>query len=138
MTTLNKPVAAGRALHYGRAAALFAAALLLASCAHTPPPTDQMAVSNAALASAVSAGAPELAPVEMNMAREKMTRANAAMAARDNELARTLAQEAQLDAQLAESRAGAVTARKAADAMQESGRALREEMGRKASPTTNP
>jgi septal ring factor EnvC (AmiA/AmiB activator) len=110
---------------------LTAAVLLLAACATTPPPTEQMAVSNAALAHAISAGSVEFAPAEMAMARDKMQRANAALAAKDNDTALAMAQQAQLDAQLAEAKAESAKARKSSDALSEAARALREEMARK-------
>ena len=105
--------------------------LLAVACASVPPPTDDVAVSTAAVAHAVGAGAPALAPEEMRNAREKLERANAAMTAKDYTGARLFAQQAQVDAQLAESRAESAKARKAADEVQEASRALREEMARK-------
>jgi len=110
---------------------LIGAVLALGACATAaPPPTSQMAVTNAALAHAVGAGSVELAPVEMAMARDKMSRANLALAADKNDEALALAQQAQLDAQLAEAKAEAAKARKSAVALQEANRALREEMAR--------
>jgi len=107
------------------------AAILIAACASTPPPTDQLAVSTAAVASAVSAGGGQFAAADLKMARDKMDRANLAMTAKDYELARSLAQEAQVDARLAEARANSTKAQKAADELQEGRRVLREEMDRK-------
>lgn len=112
-------------------AALCGAVLTLAACASgPPPPTAQMAVANAAVAHATAAGSAEYAPTEMNMAREKLNRATTAMAAKDHENATRLAHEAQLDAQVAEAKTEAAKAQKAATAMQDAGRALREEMAR--------
>jgi septal ring factor EnvC (AmiA/AmiB activator) len=108
-----------------------AAMALLGACASTPPPTDQMAVSTAALAHAASAGSAELAPIETSMARDKLARARNAIANNDNDLALDLAQQAQVDAQLAESKAESIKARKSAEAVQEANRALREELARK-------
>lgn len=117
----------------GLPAWLAGASIFLAGCASNPPaPTAQMAVSNAALAQAVSAGAPELAPAEMRTARDKMDRANAAMTTQDYEQARLLAEQAQADAQLAVTKARSVKAQKAAAAVQEDSRVLREEIDRKA------
>ena len=104
---------------------------LLGACASTPPPTDQIAVSAAAIAHANSAGGTELAPGEMSLARDKLARARVALAGKDNDLALSLAQQAQADAQLAESKAESIKARKSADAVQEANRALRDEMARK-------
>lgn len=94
--------------------AIFAGAIL-PGCATTPAPTNQVAVSTAALAQANTAGAPELAPAEMRIAREKLLRANAAMTAKDYRHALWLAQEAQVDAELAEIKARSSKATSAAD-----------------------
>jgi hypothetical protein len=119
------------ALGLALSASFGAAVLMLAACATTPPPTAQMAVSNAALAHAVGAGAVEFAPTEMAMARDKMSRANLALASKDNDAALALAQQAQLDAQLAEAKTESAKAGKSAQALDEASRALREEMARK-------
>lgn len=114
-------------------ALLTGASIFLTGCASSPPaPTEQMAVSTAAVAQAVSAGAPELAPTEMRTAREKLDRANVAMGAKDYEQARLLAEQAQVDAQLAVTKARSSKAQKAAAALQEDSRVLREEINRKA------
>jgi uncharacterized protein DUF4398 len=107
------------------------AAAVMAGCAGVPAPTEQLAVSKAAVANAVDAGAPELAPVEMRTAQEKLDRANQAMAAKDYDRARSLAEQAQVDAQLAGAKARSVKAQKAALAVQDDSRALREELDRK-------
>jgi Domain of unknown function (DUF4398) len=104
---------------------------LLAACASVPAPTEQMAVSTAAVANAVSAGGPEWAAPEMRAAREKLDRANAAMTAKDFEQARKWANEAQADAQLAAAKARANKAQKAADVMRDDSRVLAEELDRK-------
>src|ERR1700674_301190 len=106
-------------------------AVAIAGCGSIPPPTEQLAVSRAALASAVSAGGNEYAPVEMRTAQEKMDRANRAMDKEDYENARWLAEEAQAEARLAEKKAQSAKAQKAAGVMQDDIRALREEIERK-------
>lgn len=131
---MNTPGNCRRSRHapaVGLPALLFAAAVTLAACASTPAPTEQMAVSGAAVNRAVSAGGAELAPVEMQSARQKLDAAKLAMSAEDYPKAGMLAQEAQVDAQLAEVRARSTTARKAASELQESVRVLREEISRK-------
>lgn len=107
------------------------AAIFLAGCASVPPPTDQMAVSKAAIANAVSAGGSEYAAVEMRSAQEKMDRAQRAMAKEDYIEARRLAEEAQTDAKLAEKLAQSAKAQRAANVTQEDSRVLREEINRK-------
>jgi Domain of unknown function (DUF4398) len=114
-----------------RLTAFAGALLVLGACATTPPPTSEMAVANAALAHAVAAGSVEFAPTEMATARDKMNRANLALAARNNDSALALAQQATLDAQLAEAKAESEKAHKSAVALQDAARALREEMARK-------
>jgi Domain of unknown function (DUF4398) len=116
----------------GLPAAIAAAALLAVACASTPPPTDQVALGTAAVARAAAAGGDELAPADMRMARDKMQRANVALIAKDYPEALALAQRAQVDARLAEARAQSGKAVKAATAVREDNRALREEIERKA------
>jgi len=107
--------------------------LLLAACASSPPaPTEQLAVSKATIDQAVSAGAPEFAPAELSSARGKLDRANLAMTAKDYAQARILAEQAQVDAQLAVTRTRSSKAQRAAAALQEDRRVLREEVNRNA------
>ena len=111
--------------------AIAVASLALAGCASTPAPTEQMAVSKSAIANAASAGGGEYASIEMRSAQDKMDRANAAIAKEDFESAHWLAEEAQVDARLAEKKAQSAKARKAALVMNEDLRVLREELTRK-------
>lgn len=96
------------------------------------PATASVAVSTAAVDNASGAGGAEYAPVEMNSAREKMGRANKAMAAKDYKLANDLAIQAQADAKLAQSKADSAKAQTAANALQDDIRVLREELDRAA------
>lgn len=106
-------------------------ALAMAACAsNLPAPTAQIAVSAAAIDQAISAGAAELAPAELRLAREKLDRARVAMNNRDNTQALILAEQAQADAQLAVTRTRTVKAEKAAASLQEGRRVLREEIHR--------
>jgi Domain of unknown function (DUF4398) len=114
--------------------AITATAWLLVACASTPPPNDQIAVANAAVVHAANAGAPNAAPGEMRMARDKLDRAKQAMTTNDYDLARTLAQQAQVDAQLAEAKADAIKAGQAAREVQDGNRVLREEIERNNKP----
>jgi len=115
-----------------------AAVLLgLAACASDKAPaTADVAVSRAALANATSAGAADLAPAEMQSAREKLMRANQALAAKDYKTAQDLATQASADAQLAQSKANSAKATSAADELQQNIRMLREELNRANSTTT--
>jgi hypothetical protein len=116
------------------AALLLAASCVpfVAGCASTPPPTAQMAVTDAAVSRAANAGGNEWAPNEMRMARDKLDRAKAAMNEHAYDQALSLAQESLVDARLAEAKADSTKAKKAADALQEGTRVLRDELDRKA------
>ena len=107
------------------------AAVILAGCASTPPPTEQMAISRAAVSNANSAGGNEYAPLQYKSAMEKMDAAERAMADKNYVRARQLAEEAQVDAKLAEMMARSAQAEKAADALQDDIRVLRQEIDRK-------
>lgn len=109
-----------------------AAVLLgLAACASDKAPaTADVAVSRAALANATSAGAADLAPAEMQSARDKLMRANQALAAKDYKTAQDLATQASADAQLAQSKANSAKATTAADELQQNIRMLRDEVNR--------
>lgn len=112
---------------------LIAAAVLSLSACTSPqkaPATADVAVSKNAVENAVSAGAADLAPAEINLAREKMMRANQALAAKDYALARDLAAQAQADAKLAQSKSNSAKAVAAANALDADLRVLREEVDR--------
>ncbi|MDD1620382.1 MAG: DUF4398 domain-containing protein [Methylococcaceae bacterium] len=109
-----------------------AVAFFVGGCASIPAPTEQMAVSKAAVTSANSAGGNEFAPVALKSAMEKMDAAEQAMAKEDYLRARQLAEEAQVDAQLAAATARSAKAQKAARELQEDNRVLRQEIDRKA------
>lgn len=116
---------------YRAVGAIGLAAVVMAGCASVPRPTEEIAVANSAITNAARAGGAEHAPVEMTAAREKMDRANRAMAKEAYEDARRLAEEAQVDARLAEKKAESAKARKAAIAMGDDIRVLREEINRR-------
>lgn len=94
------------------------------------PATADVAVSKAAVDNAAGAGGTEFAPMEMQSAREKLVLANAAMKAKDYKLASDLANQAQVDAKLAQSKASSAKAQTAADALQDDIRVMREELYR--------
>jgi NADH:ubiquinone oxidoreductase subunit B-like Fe-S oxidoreductase len=108
-----------------------AVAIFMAGCASTPAPIEQMAISRAAVSNASSAGGNEFAPLQLKSAMEKMDGAERAMTEKKYDQARQLAEQAQVDAQLAEATARSAKAQKAADAIQEDSRVLRQEIDRK-------
>lgn len=108
------------------------AVFLAAGCAGIPAPTEQIAVSKAAVSNANSAGGNEFAPLPFNSAMDKMEIAERAMTDKDYLQARQLAEEAQIDAQLAEATARSVKAQKSLRQLQDDNRVLRQEIDRKA------
>ncbi len=111
-------------------AALVVAALLMTGCANRSAPTAQMAVSRAAVSTAMSAGGNQFAPVQTKSALDKMDAAERALADKDYERALRLAEQAEVDAKLAAETARSARAQQAADALQEDIRVLRQEIDR--------
>jgi hypothetical protein len=107
-----------------------ALALAGAGCASMPPPNEELAVAKESVARAEQAGAVELAPVEMQTARDKLTRAQHAAASRDPQPATDLAAQANVDAQLAEATARENRSQKAAAELDASLQSLRQESSR--------
>src|SRR5882757_7430119 len=87
------------------AAALTVSLAALAACASNPVGGEKIAVAKASLQRAESSGAPEFAPVELAAARDKLARAEKANADRNVQPATVLAEQANVDAQLAEATA---------------------------------
>lgn len=114
-----------------------AAMLALAACASSPIPNEKIAVAKDSVRRAEQAGAPELAPVELSTARDKLQRAEKAAADHDAQPATMLAEQANVDAQLAEATAREHSSRKAAAELEASLQALRDQANR-SSPTANP
>jgi hypothetical protein len=106
-----------------------------AACASTPIPNEKIAVAKASVARAEQSGAPELAPVEMAAARDKLARAEKAAADRNAEPATQLAEQANVDAELAEATARQQRSHKAALEFDASMQALRSESMRSTQPT---
>lgn len=131
MTSLfNRNVHRNMAGWYAPALLLVIAAASLGACTSIPAPTEQLALAKAAVADAASADGTQFAPAEMRTARDKLDGANAAMVAEDHGRARLLAEEAQVDAHLAQVKAQSMKARKAADALTDDNRVLLEEINR--------
>jgi hypothetical protein len=117
------------------AIACAAMTLGLAACASTPIPNEKIAVAKASVQRAEQSGAPELAPVEMAAARDKLARAEKAAADRNAEPATELAEQANVDAELAEATARQQRSHKAAAEFDASMQALRSESMRSTQPT---
>ena len=91
------------------AALTIGTSFVLAGCAGNPP-TEQYAVTQSAVNSAVSAGGTEYAAVEMKAAQDKLKQAELAMHDKKYDEARRLAEQAEWDARVAERKAQAAKA----------------------------
>jgi hypothetical protein len=111
-----------------------AIALSAAGCATTPIPNEKIAVAKSSVQRAEQAGAPELAPVEMAAARDKLARAEKAAADHEPVPATQLADQANADAQLAEASAQQQRSHKAAVEFDANLQALRQESLRSSQP----
>jgi len=109
---------------------LVLAALASSSAMAARAPTEQMAVASAAVADAVSAGGAEYAPGALVVAQNKLERGNAAIAAREYDDARRLAEEAEVDARLAAVIARSKKAQRAVAEVELGIQALRDEIAR--------
>jgi hypothetical protein len=111
--------------------ALAAVTLTLMACAtRVAAPTQELALSRAAIEAAARAGAAELAPTELNIARQKQAMADTAMTQEQYSQALLLSNEVQVDARLAEAKARSTRANQAAGEIREDGRVLRQEINR--------
>ena len=111
------------------AALAIGSSFVLAGCAGNPP-TEQYAVTESAVKSAVSAGGTEFAAVEMKSAQDKLKQAEIAMHDKQYDEARMLAEQAEWDARVAERKAQAMKAEQAVKDSQKGVQELRQESQR--------
>ena len=111
---------------------LFLVVLGLIACGTKyPPPSSQVTLATSAISQAESAGAYESAPVELRMARDKLEQARQAMNRNDNLMAKRLAEQAIVDANLAQAKARTAKSQKSVEEIKESIRTLQEEIDKK-------
>lgn len=108
------------------AALAIGTSFVLAGCAGNPP-TEQYAVTQSAVNSAVSAGGTEYAAVEMKSAQDKFKQAEIAMHDKKYDEARRLAEQAEWDARVAERKSQAAKAEQAVKDSQKAVDELRKE-----------
>lgn len=108
------------------AALAIGSSFVLAGCAGNPP-TEQYAVTQSAVNSAVSAGGPEFAAVEMKSAQDKFKQAELAMHDKKYDEAKRLAEQAEWDARVAERKAQASKAEQALKDSEKGVQELRQE-----------
>jgi hypothetical protein len=111
-------------------------AFLAGGCATAKPPTDTMARAEVQVRTAAEARADELAPMDLQRAREKLASSKKAMAAGRYDDARRFAEAAEVEAELAEAKADAEITWQAADRLRRTIDALRQEMERTPARTT--
>ena len=126
---MNRPI--NNNIKQTRTATFAAIALLtLAGCASTGDlPREEMAVARAAVERAAGPAGAD-APIEVSQAREKLDRANSAVVRKDFDVARRLAEQAEVDANLAEAKSHSIRADRALREVREGIRQLREEISR--------
>lgn len=107
------------------------ALVALGGCASMPPPVEKMAVAEAAIQTASTTSTSEGAPGQLQIATAKLASARQAMADKNYERAGQLAEQAELDAQVAVLHAQSARARRSAQESQDAASALREEINRK-------
>lgn len=107
------------------------AAAALAGCASSAPrPDEQLARADASIAQAEQAGARQYSGTEFDSARDKAREARRLADQGDNAEARVLAEQAELDAELAAASSRAKSTQKAAAEVQAATQTLREETAR--------
>jgi hypothetical protein len=99
--------------------------LALSACATNKELTTQLSSSREAVDQAKMAGAEQTAPADLDIATGKLDRANVAAKNRDEADAMRLAQQAQVDANLARAKTESAQARVAAAEMTKSNQILR-------------
>ena len=105
--------------------------VVLAGCAiQAPAPEEQVRLAAQSIAQAESSGAVEFAPVEIKSARDKLSQAKLAMNRDEHLKAKRLADEAMVDANLAEAKARSAKSQKVVEELKESIRVLQQEMNR--------
>lgn len=108
-----------------------AAAALVASCASSPErPTAELTRARTLIEQAERNQAQQFAAVDLNRARDKLRLSDTAMNSDNAEVARRLATEAALDAELAMARSSTAQAENSAAEIGASVEALRSEAGR--------
>lgn len=103
---------------------------LLAACGTTNPPSQQLTETQMVIQQAEQLGAEEYAPLEIRNAKIKLGLAREAVEAKEYEKAIRLAEQARVDAELAEMKAQSGKAEKEVAELRESIRVLKAEIER--------
>lgn len=107
---------------------LFAATVFVSACASNPPPNEQISLAKNAVSRAVSAGATEFAPMQMKSAQDKVFLMERAIGEKNFVQVKTLAEQIEIDAALAERTARTVKSKKELKEAQSGIQVLKQEM----------
>ena len=114
-----------------RSLALVALVAVASGCASSkPPPTAQLAESRTVIAQAEQTGADRYAPLELRKAKQKLDEAERLASKGDYDSARRMAEQAAVDAELAETLAQSQKAQAAVQEIRATIEALRQEIRR--------
>lgn len=95
------------------------------------PPDSQLSQATSSISQAESLGAYESAPIELKSARDKLNQAKQALQIEDYLTAQRLAEQAIVDANLAQAKARTAKSQKTVEEIKEGIRTLQEEVDRK-------
>jgi hypothetical protein len=104
--------------------------LLMAGCAAKVAPIENISNAQMAIKEAEESDAAVYAPLELKLATDKLSQARTALQAEEYEEARRLANEALLDAKLAEAKSRSEVAKKITQDLRDSIETLRQEIER--------
>jgi methyl coenzyme M reductase subunit C len=114
-----------------RFAAVAVSLLALAACAAAPQtPNQEIQAAEMAIASAEQARVADYASPELGEAREKLTAARSAVSEKKMDVAKRLAEQSRVDAELASAKASATRAKVVNDEMLKGTDTLKQEMQR--------
>ena len=106
------------------------ATFVFAGCSTARPPSDTIAVAELGVQQARKSTAPQYAPLELRLAVDKLDQAKRAIENEDYTRARRLAEQALVDAQVAESKADSENARQRVRQTRQALETLRRELSR--------
>lgn len=107
---------------------IFCVCLALAACVAARPDPEVLVVIENSIQQAAAAGGDEFAPVEMRFAREKLASANLAMEKQKFEVVVYLAEEAEINAELAIEKSRTARLRREANELRRNNNELRDKL----------
>ncbi|HLG19180.1 MAG TPA: DUF4398 domain-containing protein [Bdellovibrionota bacterium] len=105
-------------------------AVILLGCSHARPPTDILSTAEATLREAEKPETMSAAPLDVQMAKEKLEKAKKAMSDEEYDQARRMAEQAMVDAQVAQSKGAADKSKRLSEEASKTMETLRKESSR--------